>query len=535
MKKLLALALALTMLLGAASVASAEKVLRVSIAAVGDIFDPQYNNGASGSMDMAQFFEGLFLYDPNGVLVYGMAESHVLSDDQLVWTFTLREGVKWSDGQPLTAEDFVFSFRRLVNPELDSPNAYDFGGFFQNGLECAAGDKPLEELGVKAIDERTLEIILSAPCPFFDDILTGSSFFPIRSDVAKNDDEGKWSQNLDAVICNGPYKMVEYDNDSGFRLERNEYYYDPARQVPDAIEFKFIADENSALAAYTAGETDFSLQIPAEEVPRLKEEGLYHQMPRLGTFFLMPFTQRAPFDNPLVRKAFVYAVDVNYMATVVLNNRFLPAQSYVGPGFMGSGEGVDFFTEGGPLIDRSDYQANAEQAQAFLAEAGYPNGEGFPVIEYVFNDTVDNRAIAELLQNCWQTVLNIDVSVSPIEGQALNEIRKNGAFDITRQGWLADYNDALGMLNILTTTSGTNQGLYSNAKFDELFLKAQTTPDRAERMAILHEAEQILLDDMGVGPLLHYTFGFMYDPEKISGIYTSPAGQLYFTKAEIKD
>ncbi len=516
---------------------TAGESLIISVGSTGAIFDPQYNSGADSSIYMTQMFEGLFYYDAGGILKNGMCKDYTVSEDGMVYTFTIRDDAKWSDGKAVTAEDFVFAFTRLVDPELAANNGPDLGGFIKNGRACWAGEVPLSEFGCKLVDEMTFEVTLEDPVPYFEDIISGSTFFPLRSDVAKQGDEGnegKWSQNLEANIGNGPYKMVEYDPDLGFKLERNEYYYDKTRQVPDSIEFMFLQDENAALGAFTAGEINFTSTMPSEEIPRLINEGVYHKEPRLGTFFLMINQTKEPYNDARVRKALALCVDPNYIVSNVLNGRNIPAKAWVGPGFGGSEAGKDFREEGGDLLNYDDMDANIQKARDLLAEAGYPNGEGFPVMEFLYNVTVDNKAIAESLQSTWETELGIKVNLSAVEGAAMAEIRKSGGFDVTRQGWLADYNDPIGMMNVFTKDSGINEGHYFNEKYDELFVQGTKTADTKARMDIVHEMEQILIDDMGCIPVFHYTYSFLYDPAKITGIYMSPSGALYFMKTLVK-
>jgi len=230
--------------------AADQKVLRVTVGGEGAIFDPQFNSGLDSSNYMAQMFEGLLYYEPDGVLANGAASAYNISDDGLVWTFEIRSDAKWSDGKKLVAGDFLYSFTRLVDPEVNSSNAQTLGGFIKNGIEVSEGDLPLDQFGVEAPDDSTFIVTLEAPCSFFDDMLTHSSFYPLRSDVAVDGDEGRWSRSLSTCIVNGPYKMTAYDEYTGFRLERNEHYYNANRQKPDAIEFKFMINENSAMAAF---------------------------------------------------------------------------------------------------------------------------------------------------------------------------------------------------------------------------------------------------------------------------------------------
>ena len=541
MRKLISLTLAILMatsLFGGLAVlaAPAEGGIFRAVVGGGPAFDPQTNGGYDGSVYLAQLYEGLFVYGNDGQIRMGAAESYTISDDNLVYTFKMRPEGMWSDGKPVTAHDFEFAYKRLVTPELLSSTALTLGGFFKNGAAIVNGEMAPDELGVKALDDMTLEITLEAVTPYIDDVLCHTSFSPVRSDVAVVGDNGKWANvsNQANVITNGPYKLDEWVEDVSLRFVRNEYYYDPSHQIPEAMEFTIVADDNAALSAYMAGNIDYSLRAPSEEIPRLNAEGIFHSSSRLGTYFLIINNNIEPYSDPRVRKALALSVDPVYIAESVLNNRFSPAEAFIGPGYAGATG--DFREEGGKLIPRDDYEGNVAEAQRLLTEAGFPNGEGFPVLSYMYIDNVNNTAIAEALQGFWEENLNITVSLEAIEGGAMGEMMERREFEITRQGWLSDYNDALDPMSIFTSYQAVNAGDYLNEKFNELYLQAQRTPDRAERMAMVHEMENMLLvEDMGTIPLLHYRFTMIYDTNKIDGIFTSPAGLIYFTEVRVAE
>jgi oligopeptide transport system substrate-binding protein len=389
-----------------------------------------------------------------------------------------------------------------VNPETAAPYAGDMGGFLLNGLAIVEGEKEPGELGVAAIDEKTLEVKLENPCAFFDEVMSFPTFFPVRKDTVEANGDA-WATDPATYLGTGAYKLESWTADEELVLVPNEFYYDVDKLVAKKLVFKLMNDPVAELAAVRAGEIYFGTSFPSEEIPAMTAEGIYQRTANLGTYYVNMNNVKAPFDDVNVRKAFTLAVDPQYIAEVVMLNTVVPANNFVGPGFVDA-DGADFASKEA-VIDRSDYEANKEAARAALAEAGYPNGEGFPILEYITNPSGSHVTIAEALAFMWKDVLNVDVTIATQEWNVFLEIRRTGDYILARNGWIADFNDPSNLLNLFTSYSGNNSSFYASDEFDALMDVANKSSDPAERMAAMHEAEKMAIGDAyACIPLYYY-------------------------------
>lgn len=531
MRKFLALVLAAIMMLSCASFAVAEdegNVVRYAMQTEPNL-DPHWNAGSTGAMVQSAIREGLYRVTETGIELAG-AENVTVNDDATVWTFNLRKDAVWNDGQPVTAGDYVYSMQRLVNPEVSSTYMRDYGQFLKNGLEIADGTVALEELGVKAIDDYTLEITLANPCTFFDTILTYSTFYPLRADTVSEDGIGNWAWKVETSITNGAMNMTYCDETQEIVLEKNPTYWDAANVATDKIVIKLVDDSNTTLALLETGEVDVIDTFPSEEVERLQAAGMYHSTSKLATNFLLLNCQNTEGNvlaDARVRKALSLAFDRDFLCNVLLLGTKTPAVSYVGTGFPGSTPDKDFRTEAGPL-----FATDIEAAQALLAEAGYPNGEGFPVITCTFSNTsADYVTIFEYLQATWEENLGITVQLEPMENSAMTEIRDAGKFDITPQGWGADYMDASNMLSIFVTGNLINGGRYSSEEYDSKYAESLQTVDVAARMALLHRCEELLVnEDAAIIPLYHANAVALYSEDNLENVKIAANGKIMLTQ-----
>lgn len=529
MRKLLALLLMAVMALTGCSAALAEESAGENVVTIATVtspnLDPQWNAGAPGAWLMSVMYEGLYRVTETGFELAG-AESVDISDDATVWTFHLRQDAMWNDGQPVTANDYVYSFRRLVNPEISTTYMLDYGQYLKNGAAISNGEMALEELGVTAVDDYTLEIQLENPCTYFDSILTYSAFYPMREDMVVEDGTGNWAWDASRSVTNGPMKMVSCDEDQEIVFEKNEYYHGADEVAVDRLVARLIDDTNTTLQLLETGEVDLIDTYPSEETERLQEAGLYHATPALSTNFLLLQCENEPTSNPLVRQALSYAIDREYLCNVLLLGTKIPATAYVGDGFPGSSTEEDFRTEGGDLISY-----DPERAKELMAEAGYPDGAGFPVLTCSYaNSSADYTTVFEYLQAQWQEVLGITVVLEPLEAASMTELRDAGDFQITPQAWGADYMDASNMLSIFVTGNFINGGRYSNEEYDALYAQSLQTVDQAERMELLHQAEAILMEDMGTIPLYHSSNVALYDEEVLSNVVFGANGKVLLTQ-----
>ncbi len=524
MRKILSLFLAILMaasLTVAAAQEAAPNVLTYSMGTKPNV-DPHWNAGSTGAMLLGLMYEGLYNYTQTGYALAG-ATSVDISEDGLTWVFHLREDAVWSDGKPVTAENYVYSMKRLVNPEIATTYMLDYGQFLKNGTAISKGEKPLEELGVTAVDDFTLQIELENVCTFFDTILCYSAFYPLREEFVLEDGTGNWAWDVARSITNGKMNMTFCDEEQQIILEKSTTYWNKDAVALDKLDVKLIDDTNSALSMLLTGSVDMITAYPSEETQRLREEGYYHSTSALATNFLLVNTQKEPLNNPNVRKALALSIDRAYLSEVLLVGTKTPAVSYIGKGFPGSTSDKDFRTEGGDL-----FAYDPEAARAALAEAGFPGGEGFPVLECSYsNASADYTIIFEYLQAVWEEELGLTVVLSPTENAAMTELRDAGKFDITPQGWGADYLDASNMLSIFVTGNFINAGRYSNAKFDELYTKSLSTMDMAERVALLQEAEKILVvEDWGIIPLYHSNSVALYQDSVVSNVTFNSTGKV---------
>ncbi|MCL2079010.1 MAG: peptide ABC transporter substrate-binding protein [Oscillospiraceae bacterium] len=506
---------------GAPPVAGGGGDIKGYFASSPETVDPQLNSSVDGATYIVHLFQGLYRFDwTDGSVELGDAESVDISADGLTWTFTLRSDIKWSDGEPVTAYDYEYSWKRLVDPASGAPYAEDCGLFILNGEEVTLGDVPVDELGVKALDERTFEVKLSGPCAFFEQVAVFPTFYPVRKDIVEANGDGWWT-NAATFVSNGPFKAESFQMDDKLVVVPNDNYYDVGRVVPTSISFVFLADEDIAYTAFRSGEIDIGAPAPASEIPSLERDGAFHLIAELGTYYLSYNTEVAPYDNPLVRKALSLAIDREYLADSVFESTMLVATSIVGEGFIDE-NGNDFRTAGGDYISR-DYEANKIAAQEALAEAGFPGGEGFPVIEYMYNTSARHEAAAEAIARDWEDVLGIRTVLVNQEWGVFLETRRVGGFEVARNGWISDWNDPSSMLTIFRSGGGNNDGNYSNPLFDQYFNESASSSDQAVRMRALHNAEKVLMEDWGCAPLMYYIQSFMASPD-LQGWSAVPLG-----------
>ena len=505
--------------------------------------DPALNSTVDGGVMANHLFEGLMKWQDTGEeadgsdgtvdnaeLTYGQAESYdkVENEDGTVtYTFHLRDGIKWSDGKDVTAGDFEYSWKRLVDPATAADYSYMLDSVV-NANEIIAGEKDASELAAKAIDDKTFEVTITTDVPYFEEICAFPATMPVRQDIIEEKGD-QWTFDPSTYISNGSYKLTEWTHNSQIVMAKNENYYDYENLGPDTITFKLMDDANAMLSGFKSGELDFIQDAPQAELPSLIASGDMKILNYLGTYYVCFQTQKAPFDNPKVREAFTLAVDRTYIVDKVTQSGQVEAGGYV-PSGIADADGGDFRAEGGDYYKPTDadYEANCEKARQLLAEAGYPNGEGFPVVEYLYNTSDAHKAVAEALQNMWEQELGVTVTLNNQEWAAFLQTRKNGDYSIARNGWISDYNDPISFLDMWMTGGGNNDAQYANPEYDNIIKQAKATSDATERMKLLHQAEDILVgQDYVVNPLYFYTQKYML-ADGIEGTYYCPLGYFFF-------
>ena len=518
--------------------------LTVNIASEPQTIDPALNSAVDGAIMISHMFEGLMRWNDSGAettgsdgtcnnaeLGYGQAESYdkdTNADGTVTYTFHLRDGIKWSDGKDVTAQDFVFSWQRLVTPETAADYNYMIDCVV-NANEIMAGEKDPSELAVSAPDDKTFVVTITSDLPYFTEICAFPATFPVREDIVSND---QWTYSPDTYISNGAYKMTSRVTNSEIVMEPNEYYYNVDSLGPQKITFKLMDDANAMLSGFNSGELDFIETMPTDEVAGLLASGDLKIVDYIGTYYVCFQTQKAPFDNPLVREAFTLAVDRTYIVQQITQTGQVEAGGFVPAGVYDAegATGDDFRTVGGDYYKPTDadYEANCERARELLAEAGYPDGKDFPVVTYLYNTDDSHKAVAEALQNMWQTVLGVTVQLDNQEWATFLQTRKDGDYSIARNGWIADYNDPMSFLDMWLTGGGNNDAQYANPEYDNLIQQAKAATDPAERMSLMHQAEDLIIgQDYALCPLYFYTQKYML-ADGIQGMYYTPLGYFFF-------
>lgn len=509
-----------------------EKILKVQVGPDPETVDPALNSAVDGGNMILHAFEGLLTLDENGQLKEGQAESWETSEDGLTWTFHLRDGLKWSDGTDLTAKDFVYSWQRVCDPNVAAPYAETVLGMVKGYDEAVAGD--ITKLDVQAPDEKTVVVNLAHPCSYFGELAAFATLNPVQQATVEANGDA-WATSADTYISNGPFMMTEWVPGSHITFSKNPNYWNAEAIKLDKLEFELIEDSNAAYSAYTSGEVDMIKDVPTEEIPSLQGNDDFHVEPIIGTYYVSLNLQKEYFQDARVRKALSLAIDRNYVANTLMQGTYSPASSIVGPGWLDT-DGSSFAENangGTPYIDNDNFDANLEEAKKLLEEAGYPNGEGFQQIEYTTNDAGYHKVVAEYLQQAWAAI-GIDLKVNIVEWASFTPMRRNGEFDVARNGWVGDYTDPSNILELFCTTNGNNDGKYTNADFDAAIEDSRVTTDAATRSADLHKAEDALMNDAGCIPIAYYN-DFWLQSSKITGSWHSANGFWYFMYADITE
>lgn len=502
-----------------------------------ETLDPALNSAIDGANTIITIFEPLLLINENNEVVGGQAESWETSEDGLTWTFTMRDGLKWSDGTDLNAKDFEYSFKRMVDPNTAAPYAETCLGMI-DGFEEAAGfpdadGNPTAEpnpdaLNVKASDDgKTLTIVLSYPCSYFDKMAAFAAMSPVQqATVEANGDS--WCTSPDTFVSNGPYMITDWTPSERIVLTKNPNYvggWDSSKIVSDTITLLLLEDSSASYAAYNSGEAVLVKDVPTDEIPSLtkaEDGGDFYVDTILGTYYVSLNLQRDAFKDAKVRKALSLAIDRDYVANTIMQGTYSAADSIVGPGIVD--ESGYFHDNGNAPYISADYEANLAEAKKLLEEAGYPNGEGYPTIEYSTNDAGYHVPLAEYLQQAWGD-LGITLTINKMEWSSFTPARRAGEFDVARNGWVMDYNDPSNMLDLFCTSNGNNDGKYANPDFDAA-IDASRVADSAEHFAQLHKAEDILMEDTGCLPIAYYNDYWLQSPT-LKGTWHSPYGYWY--------
>ncbi len=452
-------------------------------------------------------FEGLVVADPvTADSIPGLAESWDISEDGTQYTFHLRKA-NWSDGVAITAHDFVWSWLRGLDPNTASPYAWFPAMFIKGAAEYNSGEASADAVGIRALDDYTFQVDLIGPLPYVLGALEHYSFGIVpRHAIEKYGRDWIKPENF---VGNGPFTLQEWIPQQYISVVPNETYWDKDAINLDKVIFYAIDDMTTAWNMYLNGEIDWLTNIPLDQVESAMMRDDYQVAPQVSTYYYVYQTEKAPFNNPLVRKALALSVDRQALVDRVTRQGQLPAWGIVPemPGYEGLGEA----------------QYDVALAQDLLAQAGYPNGIGFPKTAILYNTLDSHKAIAEFLQQEWKNNLGITLELENKEWATYLSDRNAGNFQISRAGWVGDYQDPNTFLDMFITGAGMNGGKYSNETYDLLINEAARMPAGADRFGVLQTAEDILINqDQALLPLYYYVSINMLDTNKWGGWHVNP-------------
>ena len=519
------------------------KILTIEMGPEVESIDPALNTTNDGANYLTYLFDNLLRTDKDGKVVPSLAQKYEVSDDGLTWTFHLRDGLKWSDGSDFTANDFVYSWQRMVDPDVAAPYAETVLGMVE-GYDEAIG-KPDEKgnqtttpditkLRVEAPDDKTFVVHMSHPTPYFDKLAAFAALSPVKKDVVEAKPDG-WTLDPKTYISTGPFKLAEWKSGSYLMLEKNENYWNKDAVKLDGIKCLLMEDQNAAFSAYESGDALMIKDIPTQEITTLQKRPDYRLDPQIGTYFIDLNNTLDEFKDAKVRQALSLALDRKYISETITAGTYTPAKGFVPAGVVDwdTSAWEDNITDPSVYINVDDYQGNLAKAKELLKEAGHENGAGLPTIVYSTNDQSYHKKIAEYLQQVWGE-LGVKVEVNIVEWKSFTPQRRSGNYQAARDGWVMDYNDPSNILQLTSTGNGNNSSKYSNPEYDALLEKAANEADPQTRFGYFHQAEEMLMRDMGVTPLLYYNEMYLQS-DKIKDSYHTTDGIWHFEYADIAE
>lgn len=492
---------------GGKSESTSANLLRVNIGAEVQDLDPHLTTGVPEHRALSALFEGLTdVKLPNMEPEPGVAESWTVSEDGLVYTFKLRQNAKWSNGDPVTAEDFAFAWQRMLSPGLAAEYAYMLH-YLKNGKPFNEGTlTDFSQVGVKVLDPYTLEVTLEHPVPAFLTMHSHQAWYPVQKSTIEKFG-GATTRNTPWTragnhVGNGAFRLEEWSPGEVLRVVRNEHYWDTQHVRLDEIRMYPIEVLQTEERSFRSGELDWTAEVPLHRVTVYQQEQpeLLTIHPYLGAYYYRINTTRPPFNDVRVRKAFSLALDRDEIVNNVVKAGETAAYSMVPPGAMG-------------YEARAKAGYNVEQAKALLAEAGYPNGQGLPPVELLYNTSESHKTIAEAVQRMWKQTLGADVQLVNQEFKVYLATMESLDYGLARSGWIADIVDPINFLETFLSGSGNNRTGYASPAYDALITKAYHETNIPARNAILQDAEALLLEDLPLIPVYFYTRKYLKRPE----------------------
>lgn len=493
--------------------------LRVNVASEPFSLNPGLANDSTSGNILHQTFEGLTRIDGKGKPQPAMAEKITTSDDLTTYTFKLRDS-KWSNGDPVTAEDFAYAWKWALDPANESQYAYQL--YYIKGAEAVnTGGASADTLGIKVVDEKTLEVTLENPTPYFLELTAFYTYFPVNSKIATANP--KWFTDAgDLYTSNGPFKMVEWKHNDSIKLEKNENYWDAKTVKLETVEVSMINDANTELSMFDNGELDWAGSpfgtLPTDALPALKDQGNLNIEPFAGTYWYKFQTEKPPLNNKNIRKALAYAINRQAIVDNITQGGQIPAMAAVPPTMFPENE-KGYFKD-------NDVKKAKEFLQKGLEELGLKDASELPAITISYNTNEAHQKIAQAIQDMWKKELGVNVTLDNTEWAVYIEKLHAGDYQVGRMGWLGDFNDPINFLELYRDKDGGNNDTkWENAEFKQLLNDSQKEKDPKKREKMLKDAEEIFIDEMPVAPIYFYT-NVWVQADNLKGAVVSGLGDI---------
>ncbi|MDI3533753.1 MAG: oligopeptide transport system substrate-binding protein [Thermosediminibacterales bacterium] len=504
-----------------------QQILRYNLGTEPETLDSAKAKGNIEFNVLINLFEGLIRLDATGNPQPAAAESWDIEDNGKKYIFHLRD-TKWSNGDPVTAYDFEYSWKRVLNPDTASGYAYQLF-YIKNAAAYNSRDSNTssDTVGVKALDEKTLEVTLEAPTAYFLTLLASPVYYPVHKPTVEEQGD-KYGAQAEGFVSNGPFKIVSWRHQEKIELAKNENYWDSEQVKLSRLVFLMIDNPSTELAAFETGQIEFGDNPPYPEIERLKQQNKAKIASDFSNYFFMFNVKKPPLNDPRVRKALNLAIDRKALVENVLKAGQVPALAFVPYGLKDL-KGEDFRATGADYFKDADF----EKARELLSEAGYPDGKGFPEIQILTNNNGNNKPIAEAVQQMWSKNLNIKVKIKVQEWMVYLESLFTGDYQTSGIMWSPDYLDPMTFLDIFVTGGGNNVTFWGNKDYDNLIETAKKTSDLEKRFELMHDAEEILMEEMPVSPIFFNADPYMLKPY-VKDVILNPMGWRDFKNCWIE-
>ena len=495
---------------------AAEKVLYLNNGEEPTSFDPSVGFNAVSWSALNNLMEGLTRLSEDHSAEEAAAEKIDVSEDGLTYTFTIRDGAKWSNGDALTANDFLFAWHHMLDPETASPAAF-LAYFIEGAEDYNNGEGTVEDIGIEATDEQTFVVKLNAPNEAFLNIITNPSFFPVNEKVAT--DNPKWFTEADSFVSNGPFKLASWDHDVKFVFEKNENYWDADKVMLDKVNWEMVSKSTTAYQMYQSNELD-STDVPSEIAEDLKGNEEVKVEDQAGLYFFRFNTSMEPFTNTKIRRAFGEAVHQEDIVEFVTKNGEKPAHGFVSYGFIGP-DGQEFREATGDLVSFDPENAK-KLLEEGMKEEGYTE---LPKVTLTYSTSESHQKIAVALQSMFKENLGVDIDLQNVEAGVFLADQKEFKYQFSRSSFLHDYADPVNALESFVSESSMNRTTWSNPEYDQLIESIKNETDENKRWTMLQQADEMLMEEMPIIPIYYYNQSTLEKPG-VTGILRHPVGYL---------